>query len=262
MPSTALRENPSTSVERAVAMLDAIGSRTHGMTNAEISRHLHIPKSSASYILRALERSGYLRRVESKYRLGLKLLSLRHSALEGLNVREVAQPHLRSLADRLRQTVHLAILDRDEAVYVEKVDASNFVKVDTWIGRRISPHSTSVGKAILAFSPGEELLHWLDGRTLRRYTEFTLTTPTGFMAEMEKVRRQGYAVDDEENSLGVRCIAAPVFGADGRVQASVGVSGITTQVSVNDVPRVAADVVQTAARISRNLGYVKLRSEA
>lgn len=262
MPPAAIRENPSTSVERAVAMLDAIGARSHGMTNAEISRYLRIPKSSASYILRALERSGYLRRVESKYRLGLKLLSLRHSALEGLNVREVAQPHLRSLAEKLRQTVHLAVLDREEAVYVEKVEASNFVKVDTWIGRRISPHSTSVGKAILAFVSEEELSRWLEARVLRRYTEFTITTPTGFMAEMEKVRSRGYAVDDEENTLGVRCIAAPIFGADGRVQASVGVSGITTQVSVNDVPRVAGEVMQTASRISRNLGYVRLKSEA
>ncbi|MBV9669882.1 MAG: helix-turn-helix domain-containing protein, partial [Acidobacteriales bacterium] len=125
MPVAMSRENPSTSVERAVAMLDAIGARSHGMTNAEISRHLKIPKSSASYILRALEKSGYLRRVEAKYRLGLKLLSLRHSALEGLNVRDVALPHLRSLAERLRQTVHLAVWDREEAVYVEKVDAAN-----------------------------------------------------------------------------------------------------------------------------------------
>jgi len=251
------RENPSTSVERAVAMLDAIGARSHGMTNAEISRHLKIPKSSASYILRALEKSGYLRRVEAKYRLGFKLLSLRHSALEGLNVRDVSQAHIRALSERLRQTAHLAILDRDEAVYVEKVDAPNFIKMDTWIGRRIDVHSTSVGKAIAAFLPEEERQQLFEGRALRRHTEYTITTPTGFLAELEKVRRNGYAMDDEENTLGVRCVAAPVFGADGRVQASVGVSGIVTQVMHNDVPRVAADVMQTANRISRSLGYGK-----
>ena len=147
------RENPSTSVERAVAMLDAIGARSTGMTNAEISRTLKIPKSSASYILRALEKSGYLRRDEAKYRLGLKLLSLRHSALDGLNVREVALPHVRALAERLKQSTHLAILDNGEAVYVEKADASTFIKMDTWIGRRIDIHSTSVGKALAAYLP-------------------------------------------------------------------------------------------------------------
>jgi DNA-binding IclR family transcriptional regulator len=250
------RENPSTSVERAVAMLDAIGARSSGMTNAEISRALKIPKSSASYILRALENAGYLRKHEKKFRLGLKLLSLRHNALEGLNVREIAVPHLRALSEKLKQTTHLAILDNGEAVYIEKADAQSFVRVDTWIGRRIDVHSTSVGKAIAAYLSEEELLQIIEKRPLRRHTEFTITTVTGFMADLEKVRRRGYAMDDEENTLGLRCIGAPVFGSDGRVEASVGVSAIVNQLSHNDVPRVATEVMHAAMKISRAMGYI------
>jgi DNA-binding IclR family transcriptional regulator len=225
------------------------------MTNAEISRALKIPKSSASYILRALEKSGYLRREESKYRLGLKLLSLRHNALDGLNVRELAMPHMRALSERLKQTSHLAILDGAEAVYVEKVDAPSFIKLDTWIGRRTDVHSTSVGKAIAAYLPEAELKAIVERHPLRRHTEFTIITQTGFFAELEKVRRNGFALDDEENTLGLRCVAAPIFGADGRIQASVGVSGIVAQVATNDVPRISGEVVQAAHRISKNLGY-------
>ncbi|MEO8725981.1 MAG: IclR family transcriptional regulator [Acidobacteriaceae bacterium] len=250
-----MRENPSTSVERALTMLDAIGARSAGMTNAEISRALKIPKSSASYILRSLEKAGYLRREQAKYRLGLKLLSLRHSALDGLNVRELAMPHLRALSERVKQTAHLAILDGAEAVYVEKVDAPSFIKLDTWIGRRIDLHSTSVGKAIAAYLAAPELSAILERRPLRRHTEFTIITPTGFLAELEKVRRDGYAMDDEENTLGLRCVAAPVFGADGRIQASVGVSGIVSQVTTNDIPRIAVEVLQAAQRVSKSMGY-------
>jgi IclR family transcriptional regulator, KDG regulon repressor len=256
------RENPSTSVERAAAVLDAIGARVHGMTNAEVSRALKIPKSSASYILRALEKSGYLRKDEHKYRLGLKLLSLRHTALDGLNVREVAIPHLRSLADRLKQTTHLAILDGADAVYVEKVDSPGFIKMDTWIGRRIDVHSTSVGKVLTAYLPEDVARSMAEAKPLRRHTEFTITTVTGFLSELEKVRRNGYAVDDEENTLGLRCVAAPVFGAEGNVEASVGVSGIGTQLTHNDIPRVATEVIQTALRISRSLGWLGRSSVA
>ncbi len=209
------RENPAKAVERATVMLDTIAGRTSGMTNAELSRALKIPKSSASYILRALERSGYVRKDGTRYRLGLKLLSLRHTALAGLNVREAALPHMRALVERLKQTAHLAILDGGEAVYVEKVDAPSFIKMDTWIGRRMDVHSTSVGKALVSCCSEEELRGLLERRPLRRQTEFTIVTFTGFMAELEKVRRNGYALDDEENSLGLRCIAAPVFGGTG-----------------------------------------------
>jgi len=236
-------------------MLDAIAARSGGMTNSELSRTLKVPKSSASYILRALERSGYLRKEQSKYKIGLKLLSLRHSALESLDVREIAQPFLRGLVERTGQTGHVAILDGCEAVYVEKVDAPSFIKMDTWIGRRMDVHSTSVGKAMAAYLPEERVRGIVEQRPLRRHTEFTITTFTGFIAELQKVRRNGYAVDDEENSLGLRCVAAPIFGAEGGVEASIGVSGIVTQMKPTEVPKIADQVVETARQISKKMGW-------
>ena len=120
-----LAESPSTSVDRTIAILEAVASRAAGMSNAEISRKLGIPKSSASYILRALEKHGYLRRQREtgKYRLGLKILNLGRGALSGVDVREVALPIMRQLVEHVHITSHLAILDGSQAVYVERVES-------------------------------------------------------------------------------------------------------------------------------------------
>ena len=165
-----------------------------------------IPKSSASYILRALERRGYLRRdAESgRYQLGLKILSLGRDVQATLDIADIAQPFMCALVERVHLTSHLALLDQGEAVYVEKVDAPGFFKVNTWVGRRMFVHSTSVGKVLLAWRPKEEVEEILRAQGLKKRTPKTITGITRLMAELETVRRNGYAVDDEENSLGAR----------------------------------------------------------
>ena len=151
-------DSSSTAVERTLLILEAVAQREGGMSNAEFSRKLKIPKSSASYILRTLEQHGYLRRdgEAGRYRLGMKVLNLSRAALSGVDVREVALPVMRHLVDRIHITTHLAILDHDEAVYVEKVEAPGFIKMNTWIGRRMEVHSTAVGKALLAYLDPKE----------------------------------------------------------------------------------------------------------
>src|SRR5246127_1264971 len=151
--------SPATAVERALNILEAAAQRRDGLTNAEISRKLGIPKSPASYILRTLEKRGYLRREpeSGRYRLGLKILSLGGDAQANLDIADVALPFMRMLSEKIRMTVHLAVLDQGEAVYIEKVEAPGFFKVNTWVGRRMFLHSTSVGKALLAWLPKVEV---------------------------------------------------------------------------------------------------------
>ena len=250
-------ESPSTSVDRTVAILEAVATRAGGMSNAEISRKLHIPKSSASYILRALERHGYLRRDHDngKYRLGLKLLNLGRGALSGVDVREVALPIMRHLVEHTHVTSHLAILDGNQAVYVEKVDAPGFIKMDTWIGRRMEVYSTSVGKSLVAFLPEEQVLALIRERGMKKRTPTTITHPARFLRELQTVRERGYSVDDEENNPGVRCVAAPIFNAAGAVEAAVNVTGTTQQVNSETMPRIIDHVKEAARRVSTQLGY-------
>jgi IclR family acetate operon transcriptional repressor len=250
-------ESPSTAVERTLLILEAAAQREGGLSNADFSRKLKIPKSSASYILRTLVQHGYLRRdkEDGRYRLGMKVLTLSRGALSGVDVCSVALPIMRHLVEQIHITTHLAILDHNEAVYVEKVEAQSFVKMDTWIGRRMEVHTTGVGKAILAFLDVKEQEAILRQRGLKKLTPLTITSIPKLMREFDHIRQVGYAVDDEENSLGVRCVGAPIFNAAGRIEASIASTGTITDVTRDAVPRLAEMVKEAARRISHQIGY-------
>ncbi len=255
MPASS--DSPSAAVERALAMLEAVAQEPDGLSNAEMSRKLNIPKSSASYILRTLETQGYLTRdAESgKYRVGLKILSLSRGALGGRDVRGVALPIMRHLTHQTGLTCHLAVLDGPEAVYIEKVEPEGFIRMDTWVGRRMRVHATSVGKAIVAHIPQEQLEEILRKSGMEKRTPKTITTLPRLLKELEKVRAQGYAVDDEENNLGARCVGAPILDEHGSIEAALGLSGTTQQVSPHTMPRILEALKDSARHISMGMGY-------
>jgi DNA-binding IclR family transcriptional regulator len=247
--------SPAIAVERALNILEAAAQRRDGLTNAEISRKLGIPKSSASYILRTLEKRSYLRREAEtgRYRLGLKILSLGGDAQANLDIADVALPFMRILGEKIRMTVHLAVLDQGEAVYIEKVEAPGFFKVNTWVGRRMFLHSTSVGKCLLAWLPKHDIENIVKQQGLKKRTPKTITSITRLIAELEHVKQSGYAVDDEENSLGARCLGAPIFDAMGNVTAALGASGTLTQTDEASMPRIIEALKEAARRISRQM---------
>jgi DNA-binding IclR family transcriptional regulator len=251
------QESPSVAVERALAMLEAVAQEPEGLSNAEISRKLQIPKSSASYILRTLEKQAYLNRDSEtgRYRVGLKILSLSRGALSGIDVREVALPIMRNLTHKTSLTCHLAILDGPDAVYIEKVEPEGFIRMDTWVGRRMRVHATSVGKALVAHIPQERLERIVADRGMEKRTPKTITTMPRLLKELEKVRTQGYAVDDEENNIGARCVGAPVFSQSGSIEAAVGLSGTINQVNAHTMPRILEALKDAVRHISMQLGY-------
>jgi len=245
--------NPATAVERALNILEAAAQRREGLTNSEISRKLAIPKSSASYILRTLEKRGYLRRdlETGRYRLGLKILSLGGDAQANLDIADVALPFIRMLVEKIHLTVHLAVLDQGEAVYIEKVEAPGFFKVNTWVGRRMFLHSTSVGKCLLAWLPKLEVETLVKQQGLKKRTPKTITTMSKLLTDLEIVKQAGYAVDDEENSLGARCLGAPIFDAMGNVTAALGASGTLTQMDEENIPKIIEALRETSRRIAK-----------
>jgi DNA-binding IclR family transcriptional regulator len=250
-----METNPATAVERALNILEAAAHRREGLTNSEISRKLGIPKSSASYILRTLDRRGYLRRdgETGRYRLGLKILSLGGDVRANLDLAQIALPFMQALQERIHLTVHLAVLDQGEAVYIEKVEAPGFFKVNTWVGRRMYLHSTSVGKCLVAWLPKPEVESLLHQQGLKKRTPKTITSLGKLVAELEFVRAQGHAVDDEENSLGARCVAVPIFGVNGAAVAALGVSGTLTQMEEANLPRILEALKETARRVARQM---------
>lgn len=251
-------EKLSNAVGRALSILELVAESSNGLSNSDLSRRLQIPKSSASYILRVLEQRDYLRRDPGgRYRLGLKLLSLTGGVMANLDVREAAGP---VLADFLKKSrlpeVHLAVLDNGRAVYIEKLEnEKSFIKMDIWVGHRLPVHTTAIGKVLVSYLPDDEILKILEIRGMERKTKRSITTPQRFLREAERVRQYGFAVDDEENSEGVRCVAAPVFDSRGKVLAALGTSSVVLHIDEENLPRIIKLVKLCADRVSRELGF-------
>jgi DNA-binding IclR family transcriptional regulator len=245
-------------VERTLSILETVAHSTSGLTNSDISRRLKLPKSSASYILRILEHRGYLTRETNsgKYRLGLKLMGLTRESATHTDLREVAKPIMESFVKRTNLSTHLAVLDNGRAVYVEKVEnANSFIKMDIWVGHRLPVHSTAIGKVLLSEMPESEVLGILELRGMEKKTPKTITNPKRFLKELEKVKTYGFAVDNEENSEGVRCICSPVFDVQGKVVAALGTSDTIIRLDESLLPKVVEMIKKSAAQISSLIGY-------
>lgn len=234
-------------LNRALAILELIAGSRNGLTLPDIARKLDMPKSSAHTILLTLLRQGYVSRSQRtrRYVFSSKLLRLANQALEGLRVREAAVPQLRKLSLSTGLSVHMAILEGNEAVLVAKLDPPGAAPLSTWIGRRMELHCTGVGKTLLAYLPDEELRTLLERRAFSRHNENTLTTQKRLQQEVESIRANGYAVDDEEDEVGYRCLGVPVFD-QGAVVAAISVAGSVTQVT-NDNLKKLVDVLKRAS---------------
>jgi DNA-binding IclR family transcriptional regulator len=241
----------ASSVERALAILECLDNSRRGLNISEISRKLKIPKSSAHVIMVTLERLGYVqKRSESlHYTLGLKAYGLGHGMMKSLSISEAALPPMRALSNQLHLPSHLAVLDGDQGLYVQKVDTPGLIKIDTYVGRRMDLHCTGVGKILLAFGPQDLLDRFLNKPVYIRYTRNTITSPRHMQREITKVRNAGYAVDDEEEELAVRCVAVPVF-QNGRFAAALSVTGTTNQIPPEAIVDLARELRAAAAAIN------------
>jgi DNA-binding IclR family transcriptional regulator len=198
-----------------------------------------------------LENQAYISKSEDgKYTIGTKFLTLGAAILNKLDIRQLALPHMQKLMESTRFTVHLAILDQGEALFIEKLENQGFVKFSTYIGQRQLVHVSGVGKALAAYIP-ESLLHEiLQAKGLPQKTENTITSVAEFKAVLKFIREQGYAVEDEEGELGVRCIGAPIFDAQNRLKAAISVTALRAEMTVTEIPLIGAKVKQIFPNLS------------
>jgi DNA-binding IclR family transcriptional regulator len=238
-------------LHKALGILELLTVSRAGATLPELVAQSGLAKSSAHYLLVTLERHGYVRRTErtGRYLLGLKLFRMANSALNGLSLRQRSASHLWALSMRTGLTSHFAILEQSEAVLIGKQEATGAARVATWIGKRMDLHCTAIGKAIFAFLPKPEIDAIIRERGLSRHNENTIATPLRLHQELERVTKAGYAIDDEEDELGLRCIGVPVFGPHNRPLGAISVSGLSSRLSAEDLSRLTRDLRQTAAAI-------------
>jgi DNA-binding IclR family transcriptional regulator len=244
------------SVQRATRLLKAFDSGPAELGVSELSRKVDLHKSTVSRLLATLESEGLLERVPStdKYRLGFMLVRLAGQVTHFGDVREAARPILLDLAERSRETVHLAILDGDEVVNVEQLSGPHMVREASWVGRRTPLHCVANGKALLAFLPAAQVDRILAG-PLPRPTERTIADPRRLRKELALVRERGYAQALGEVEEGLHGVAAPIRDAAGAVIASVSASGPSYRVTTDRLPELGALVVEAGAKISARLGF-------
>ena len=249
------------SIERISLILDILGQSPQGISIRELSGKVKLPKGTTHRLLSSLSYLGYVRQ-DSKtrnYFLGFKLVELGNLLLSQLDLRKEAEPFLRDLAERTKETVHMVVMDRDEVVYIDKVETEqnpSGLRMASRIGLRNPPHSCAVGKVLLADLSDEALDHSLRGKNLSKRTENTMTDPAQLREHLKQVKKQGYAVDDEENEKGIRCVGAPIRNETGKAVAAVSISGPAFRVTRKVVQEtLKKEVMETALKISQRLGY-------
>jgi len=245
------------SIERAADILELFLLVSPELSIKEISEHTGLSKSTVHGIIKTLEYKGYLQQNpdDLKYKLGMKLFQLGNAVGNRLDIGKIARPLIQDLVAELKETVHLVILDRDEVIYVEKVEGPHSLSIYSQIGKRAPIHCTGVGKAILAFQPDGEIDRLLRQAVLTPFTDKTITDKQQLKEHLKLVKQQGYAIDDEEIELGLKCIAAPIFNHQGKAVASISCAAPVTRFGEERIPRVIAGVRNTADTISRRLGY-------
>jgi IclR family transcriptional regulator, KDG regulon repressor len=245
------------SVERAADILELFLVTKPELSIKEISEQLNLSKSTAHGIIKTLEHRGYLQQnpEDLKYKPGIKLFELGNFVGKHLDIGKIARPIIRALVDELNETVHLVSLQRDELVYIEKVEGQSALTIYSHIGKRAPFHSTGVGKSILAHLNETDRNRILSTITLESFTKHTMTNVEEIKEQLHSIREQGYAVDDEEIELGLKCIAAPIFNHQGNVIASISCAAPKMRLDENRLPKVISGIKRAAAEISNCLGY-------
>jgi DNA-binding IclR family transcriptional regulator len=232
-------------------LLDAFGDGQGALGAAELARRTGLPKSTVHRMTRALVAEGLLEEEGTGVRLGLRLFEIGQRVPRRRLLREAALPFMSDLREAVRQTVHLAVLDGHEVVYIEILAAPGGPVLPSEIGGRLPAHATGVGKAILAFSAPATVRAVLDNG-LARYSERTVTAPGLLARELRRIHDDGVAFDHEESGPGIVCAASPVLGPDALPLAALSVSGWSNRVQLD---RVAPAVHTAALALSRVLGH-------
>lgn len=247
------------SVLRATDILELFLNGEKELSVKEIADEMGLSKSTVHGLIKTLAAKGYLYQNEesSKYQLGMKLFQLGHMVEKQLDIAAVSRPIIHKLVNGLQETVHLVSFDQGEAIYIEKKEGTHSLRIYSQVGRRAPLHCTGVGKAILAFLPEKEQARLLETLQLEAFTEKTIVHKSTLETELADIKRQGFAIDDEEIEIGLKCTASPIFNYQGKVVGSISCAVPTVRLTEKHKQDIIVGIQRAAVEISTALGYRK-----
>lgn len=244
-------------LDRMLGILDVLAQSDSDLGPSELAEKLSLHRSTTHRLLKVLERHQLIRKspLEAKYGLGVKLLELGSRVVSQFDLAARAQPYLRRLVDVAGETAHVCVLNGAEMVSVANVEGPWTLRTPSTVGRRTPLYCTSVGKVMLAYQPAAEQGRLLDRVKLVRRTRRTMTSRSALEAELQVVRRRGFAMDNEEIESGLRCVGAPIFNHLGEVAAAISVAGPVFRVTRQRLPEIVRAVKAAGRDLSHDLGY-------
>jgi DNA-binding IclR family transcriptional regulator len=245
-----------TSVQRCLRLLSLFSRTPDGLSATEVTKLSGLPVSTVHRFLVNLENAGFLNCSGSgKYHLGIACFSIGHAALGQLDIRRLSLPYLQALNQHTRETIHLTVRQGLTAVYVEKLDSPEHLRIFSRIGALVPLYCTAVGKVLLAYMPQAELENVLPQIEPKRLTPNTISSLQELEQHLHRVRKAGHAFDLEEHEPHIRCVAAPIWDHTGAVNASLSLTAPAVRMAVPRLRQLAPLIQEAGLRISRELGY-------
>ncbi len=246
------------SVQRALDILNLFGESHPELGNAEIAKLLGLDPATVAGLVSTLRVNNYLEQnpANRKYRLGLKLVERASLLLDQLDLRKISIPYMESLREWCDESINLSVRDHQEVVYIERIYGSRALGIRSERGKRAPVHSTALGKAIVAYMSPPECSAFLEHYVFSPVTRYTITDHGQFLKELDRIRKCGFAIDEEENEIGGRCLAAPIFNHDGYAVASISISAPIQRLPREKIPVFGEKVRETGMAISHQMGYL------
>jgi len=257
MENKVLKKEKIKSIEKAVDLLELLSDNKKEMGITEIGKELHMGVSTVYRILTTLKCRGYIvqNQQTSKYMLGVKLFVLGCKVQSTTNLVKMVTPFLQRLSQYTNETINFAILEGREAIYLFKIESKEILKAGVEVGTKVAAHCTSLGKVLLAFLPEQEfmMLYPNENEKLPTFTPKSISSVEELKKCLKKIKKQGYAIDEEEFKIGVNCLGVPIINNEGKAIASISVSGPVSRFNLFKMEKVKNILINMSKDISNQL---------
>jgi DNA-binding IclR family transcriptional regulator len=246
------------SVDRTFDIIEALMSGEVGLV--DLSKRVNLNKSTVHRLLNTLIYRGYVNQNEdnNKYKLTLKFLEIGSITLNSVDIVLIAKQHIKRLSEETNEVVHLVSIEKNEIVYIDKIESNNTIRMHSYIGKRIPIYCTAVGKAYMAHLDNDQFSKlWKSVKDdLNKLTENTIISKDDMLKELNIIRHNGFAIDNEENEKGVICVAAPIFNYNKEIKYAISISTPKMRMDEDKIEYFGKLVKETSREISKDLGYI------